>query len=51
MKLHNLYSSPNVMRFIKSRKMRWAENETRMEEECLKCFGGKPRKMEAARKT
>jgi hypothetical protein len=23
-KLHNLYSSPNIIRMIKSRRMRWA---------------------------
>jgi hypothetical protein len=25
--LHNLYSSPNIIRMIKSRRMRWAEHE------------------------
>jgi hypothetical protein len=30
--LHNLYSSPNIIRMIKSRKMRWAEHVTRMGE-------------------
>jgi hypothetical protein len=29
--LHNLYSSPNVIRMIKSRRMRWAGHVTRME--------------------
>jgi hypothetical protein len=34
-KLHNeglrkLYSSPNIIRMIKSRRMRWAENVARM---------------------
>jgi acyl-coenzyme A synthetase/AMP-(fatty) acid ligase len=24
--LHNLYSSPNIIRMIKSRRMRWARN-------------------------
>jgi PAS domain-containing protein len=24
--LHNLYSSPNIIRMIKSRRMRWAEH-------------------------
>jgi hypothetical protein len=34
--LHNLYSSPNIIRMIKSRRMRWAEHVTRMgEEECM----------------
>jgi hypothetical protein len=28
--LHNLYSSPNIIRVIKSRRMRWAEHVVRM---------------------
>jgi hypothetical protein len=28
-KLHNLYSSPSIIRMIKSRRMRWAGNVTR----------------------
>jgi hypothetical protein len=28
--LHNLYSSPNIIRIIKSRRMRWAEHVARM---------------------
>jgi hypothetical protein len=28
--LHNLYSSPNTIRMIKSRRMRWAGNVERM---------------------
>jgi hypothetical protein len=28
--LHNLYSSPCIIRMIKSRRMRWAEHVTRM---------------------
>jgi hypothetical protein len=31
-KLHNLYSSPNIVRVIKSRRMRWAGHVARMEE-------------------
>jgi hypothetical protein len=27
---HNFYSSPNIIRIIKSRRMRWAENVARM---------------------
>jgi hypothetical protein len=27
--LHNLYSSPSIIRIIKSRKMRWAGRERR----------------------
>jgi hypothetical protein len=30
--LHNLYTSPNIIRVIKSRRMRWAEHVERMEE-------------------
>jgi hypothetical protein len=30
--LHDLYSSPNVVRVIKSRRMRWAEHVARMGE-------------------
>jgi hypothetical protein len=30
--LHNLYSSPSIIRMIKSRRMRWAGHVTRMEE-------------------
>jgi hypothetical protein len=28
--LHNLYSTPSIIRIIKSRRMRWAENVARM---------------------
>jgi hypothetical protein len=31
-KLHNLYSSPNIIRMIKSKRMRWAGRVARMEE-------------------
>jgi hypothetical protein len=31
-KLHNLYFSPNIVRVIKSRRMRWAEHVARMGE-------------------
>jgi hypothetical protein len=30
--LHNLYSSPSIIRMIKSRRMRWAVHLARMEE-------------------
>jgi hypothetical protein len=30
--LHNLYSSPSIIRIIKARKMRWAGNVARMGE-------------------
>jgi hypothetical protein len=48
-KLHNkelndLYSSPNFVRVVKSRRMRWAGHVMRMEEERYVCmvFVGKP---------
>jgi hypothetical protein len=31
--LHNFYSSPNIIRQIKSRRMRWAGHVARMREE------------------
>jgi hypothetical protein len=36
--LHNLYSSPSIIRMIKSRRMRWAGHVTRMGK---KNIGGK----------
>jgi hypothetical protein len=42
--LHNLYSSPSIIRIIKSRRMRWAGHVTRMEEmrNVYKLLVGKP---------
>jgi hypothetical protein len=42
--LHNLYSSPSVIRIIKSRRMRWAGHVTRMGEKRNVCrlLVGKP---------
>jgi hypothetical protein len=38
-KLHNLYASPNVVREIKSRRMRWTGHLGRMEhEKCIHHF-------------
>ena len=46
-KLHNeelndLYSSPNIVRVIKSRRMSWAGHVAHIggEEGCVQCFGG-----------
>jgi hypothetical protein len=42
--LHNLYSSPNIIRIIKSRRMRWAEHVAGMEatRNAHKILVGKP---------
>jgi hypothetical protein len=41
--LNDLYFSPNIIRVIKSRKIRWAMHLARMEEEmCVREFGGEP---------
>jgi hypothetical protein len=51
--LHNLYSSPSIVRIIKSRRMRWAGHVARMgaEVECMQDIGGKARKKETTGKT
>jgi hypothetical protein len=56
MKLHNedlhiLYSSPNIIKQIKSRRMRSAGHVARMGEERVQSFGGKARRKETTRKT
>jgi hypothetical protein len=33
--LHNLYSSPSIIKMIKSRRMRWEKYVARMEEKCI----------------
>jgi hypothetical protein len=39
--LRNLYSLPNIVRVVKSRKMRWAGHVARIEEErCAQGSGG-----------
>jgi hypothetical protein len=42
--LHNLYSSPDIIRQVKSRRMRWARHVARMGEErnVYKVLVGKP---------
>jgi hypothetical protein len=40
--LHNLYSSPNLIRMIKSRWMRWAGHVARMGEEPIYDIVGNP---------
>jgi hypothetical protein len=46
-----LYSSPNVIRQIKSRRMKWAGHVARMGEESVQGFDGKPRRKESTQKT
>ena len=38
--LNDLYSSPNIVRVIKSRRMRWAGHVARMGEESVQVLGG-----------
>jgi hypothetical protein len=50
--LHNLYSSPDIIRQLKSRRMRWAGHVARMlGEKSVQDFGGKARRKETTRKT
>jgi hypothetical protein len=50
--LHNLYSSPDIIRQIKSWRMRWAGHVARMVgEKIVQGFGGKARRTETTRKT
>jgi hypothetical protein len=43
--LHNLYSSPSIIRIVKSRRMRWAGHVARMGEtrNVYRLFVGKPK--------
>ena len=51
--LYDLYPSPNNIRTINSRRMRWAEHVACMggEEWCMQCFSGDTSGKETARKT
>jgi hypothetical protein len=50
--LHNLYSSPSIIRIIKSRRMRWVGHGTNGgEEERVQVIGRKARGKETTRKT
>jgi hypothetical protein len=41
-KLHNLYSPSNIIRMVKSKRMRWTWRVARIgEEECIQDIGGK----------
>jgi hypothetical protein len=45
--LHNLYSSPNVVRVIKLKRMRWSGHAARTEEK-YKILFGKPERWKEA---
>jgi hypothetical protein len=49
--LHNLYSPPDIIRRMKSRRMWWARHVARMGEKVLQGLGRKVRKKETIRKT
>jgi hypothetical protein len=49
--LHDLYSSPDIIRQIKPRRIGWTGHVARMGEECVQDFGGKARREESTRKT
>jgi hypothetical protein len=49
--LHNLYSSPSIIRMIKSRRMSRACSTNGGEEECINDIGGKARRKETTKKT
>jgi hypothetical protein len=49
--LNNLYSTPDIIRQMKSRRMRWAGHVAHMGEECVHSYGGKARRKETTRKT
>jgi hypothetical protein len=50
--LHNLYSSQDIIRQIKSRRMRWAGHVARMGgEKSEQGFGGRARRKETTWKT
>jgi hypothetical protein len=48
--LYNLYSSPSIIRMIKSRRMRWAGHVARMGQRGMH-IGGKARRKESTKKT
>jgi hypothetical protein len=50
-KHHNLNSSPNIIKVIMSRMMRWAVHVALMGEKCIQLFGKGILRKETARKT
>jgi hypothetical protein len=45
--LHIIYPTPNIIRHIKSTRMRWAGHVVRMGEECIQGFDGRDRRKES----
>jgi hypothetical protein len=50
--LHNLYSSPNIIRMIKSRRMKWSGHVSRMGEKrnAYRIWVGKPERKRPLRR-
>jgi hypothetical protein len=50
--LHDVYSSPNIVRVVKSRRMRWAWNVARMSgrRDVYRGFVGKPERKRPLRR-
>jgi hypothetical protein len=50
--LHDLYSSPNIIRVIKPRRMRWAWNVARVgrQDRCVQGFDGGPKEKRILRR-
>jgi hypothetical protein len=44
--LHNLYSSPDIIRQVKSRRMRWVGHIARVGEECTGCWWESPKEID-----
>jgi hypothetical protein len=50
--LHNLYSSPNIIRTLKSRRTKWTRHVARVGRMGMHiCIGGKARRKDTTRKT
>jgi len=50
-KLNDLYCSPNIVRVIKSRRIRWAGHVARTGERRVQGFGGETRRKETTWET
>jgi hypothetical protein len=50
-KINDLYSSPNIIRAIKSRRMEWTRHVPHMGERCMQVFGEETWRKETTWKT